>query len=77
MQLEFDESNEQRVDGAAGSEQLLGHVGERFVGLDHPSEGRDLARRSLGMAGGRSAVTGHLGAVHGWTKTAPVIPEAA
>lgn len=67
MQLELDESNEQRVDGAAGGKQLLRHIRERLASLDHPGEGRDLARRPLGMAGGRSAVTGSLGTVHGWT----------
>jgi len=67
LQFELDESNEERVEGAAGGKQLLRDIGERLASLDHPSEGGDLARRPLRMAGGRGAVAAHPGTGHGWT----------
>lgn len=77
LQLQLDEPNQERVEGAAGSQQLLRHIGERLAGLDHAGEGCDLASRPLRMAASGGAVAGHPGTVHGRTKTAPVMPEAA
>ncbi len=76
-QLQFDETEEQRIERTPGSQELLGDVREPVGGGDHPGERGNLAARSLGVADGRSPAAGQGRPIHGRTKTAPVMPEAA
>lgn len=76
-ELEFDETDEQRIERTPGSQKLLGYVRERVDGRNHPGESGDLATGALGVTGGGSPRIDSVGRTHGWTKTAPVMPAAA
>ena len=76
VEFDFDEAHQERIEGAAGGQELLGDIGERPPGRDHARERAHLATGALDVSDGRSPVRG-THAVHGDTYAAPVIPEAA
>lgn len=76
-ELEFDQTHEQRIERAPGGQDLLCDLRERIAAGDHPGEGGDLAARALGVTDCGAAFSAGIRRVHGRTKTAPVMPEAA
>ena len=76
VELDLDETHEERIEGAACGQELLGDIGERPSGRDHARERADLTTGALDVSDGRSPVRGaHV--VHGDTYAAPVMPAAA
>lgn len=76
VELDLDESQEERIERATGGEELLGDLGKRAAGGDHASERRNLAAGTVDVSNGRIPVR-CAKAAHGDTNAAPVIPDAA
>jgi hypothetical protein len=58
-ELEFDETDEQRIERAPGGQELLSDIREWLGTGDHAGERADLAGRALGVANGsRSLIDG-------------------
>lgn len=76
VQLELDEPHQERIERATGRQELLGDLRERAPLRDHPSQGRYLSARALGVPDGRAAVIARP-VYHGDTNAAPVMPAAA
>lgn len=76
-ELEFDETDEQRIERAPGGQELLCDIRERLRAGDHAGERADLTARTLGVAGRSGSLAGGVERSHGRTMTAPVMPAAA
>lgn len=76
VELDLDETHEERIERATSGEELLGDLGERPSGRDHPRERGHLTAGTLTVSDGRIPV-GSAHAAHGDTNAAPVIPAAA
>jgi hypothetical protein len=66
VELDFDETHEERIEGAARGQELLGDLGERPSGRDHARKRTDLTTGPLDVSDGRSPVRG-AHAAHGDT----------
>ena len=52
VELELDETDEQRIERAPDGQKLLRELGKRLGAGDHAGERANLAARALGVAGG-------------------------
>lgn len=77
LELQFDQADQQRVDGSPSGEQLLRHRSEGLLVGEEMNERADLPIDATGMTDERGPVRVAQGRRHGVTKTAPVIPAAA
>jgi hypothetical protein len=76
LELDLDESHQERVERPAGREQLLSDLGKWSAGRDHRRERCHQTAGALDVPDGGAAIR-IPDRAHGDTNAAPVIPAAA